>query len=384
MSRKRLLIGLSLLAATACASVALAQSASTRPAQGERARAFSMAFGGGNFLGVHTENVTRENMSRYGLSGEPRGVGVTKVLENSPAAKAGLQKGDVILAFDGEQVSSTQKLERLINESAPEHTARLTVSRGGGERELTATLGKHDAPGALTNALRMENGELFRWDGKDWQKQSQEEWRKQSEQWQKQSEEVRKQLEKFRAGQQGGNFAFAFNSGRRIGVATTPLTDQLADYFGVSREGGVLVTSVAENSPAAKAGLKAGDIITEVDGERIKTAGDVTRLVSRKGDGDVTLTVTRERNRRTFKVTPEKSPAPQTWTIPGELFNTRGALALPREGFIVRPSINTSPRLHALTTTLPAMPRVVVPATPLMRVRPIKSLSPARGQLMEL
>jgi serine protease Do len=342
-----------------------------------------MTFGGGNFLGVYTENITRENASRYGLSGEPRGVGVTEVLENSPAAKAGVQKGDVILAYDGEQVSSTQKLQRLINESAPEHTARLTVSRGGGERELTATLGKHDALGANTNAWRLENGEVFRWDGKDWQKQSQDEWRKQSEDVRKRVEGLQQQAEKFR-GQQGGNFALAFNSGRRIGVTTTPLTDQLADYFGVSREGGVLITSVAENSPAAKAGLKAGDIITEVDGEHIKTAGDVTRLVSRKDDGDVTLTVTRERNRRTFKVTPEKSPAPQTWTIPGELFNAPGALALPREGFVVRPSIFNSPRLHALTTTLPALPRVVVPAMPLMRARPIKSVVPAHGQLMEL
>lgn len=381
MSRKQLLIVLSLLlAAAACASVALAQTATTRPAQGEGPRAFSMTFGGGNFLGVYTENITRENASRYGLSGEPRGAGVTEVLENSPAAKAGVQKGDVILAFDGEQVSSTQKLQRLINESAPEHTARLTVSRGGGERELTATLGKHDAPGANTNAWRLENGEVFRWDGKDWQKQSQDEWRKQSEEWQKQSEEVRKQLEKFRAGQQGGNLAFALNSGRRIGVATTPLTDQLADYFGVSREGGVLVTSVAQDSPAAKAGLKAGDIITEVDGEHIKTTGDVTRLISRKTEGDVTLTITRERNRRTFKVTPEKSPAPQTWTIPGELFNAPGALALPREGFVLRPSIFASPRLRAL----PALPRVVSPAMPLQRVRPVNSLSPAHGQLMEL
>jgi membrane-associated protease RseP (regulator of RpoE activity) len=399
MSRKQLLIVLSLVAAVVFASVALAQVPSTHTAQGEGARAFSMAFGGDNFLGVYTENITRENASRYGLSGEPRGVGITEVVENSPAAKAGLQKNDVILTFDGEQVSSTQKFQRLINESTPEHTARLTIARGGSERELTATLAKHDALGAGMNALRMENGELFRWDGKEWQKESREEWRKQSEEMRKQTEQLRDQLQKLRPLQQGmspdaerhlreelekmqgqgGNFALAFSAGRRIGVTTTPLTDQLADYFGVSREGGVLVTSVTENSPAAKAGLKAGDIITEVDGERIKSAGDVTRLVSRKDEGDVTLTITRERNRRTFKVTPEKSPAPTTWTTPEGLFNVPGALALPDEGFAVRPSIITSPRLRAL----PVLPRGVVPATPLMRVRPIKSIVPARGQLME-
>ncbi|MDT7543155.1 MAG: serine protease Do [Acidobacteriota bacterium] len=377
MSRKQLLIVLSLLVASVFASVALAQVSSTRPAQGEGPLAFSMLVVGDNFLGVYTENITRENASRYQIAGEPRGVGVTEVLENSPAAKAGLQKNDVILAFDGEQVSSAQKLQRLINESAPEHTARLVISRGGSERELTATLAKHDALGAGVNAMRIENGQLFRWDGKEWQKQSQDEWRKQSDEMMKRSGELREQLEKLRD-QQGGNFAFAFNSGRRIGVATTPLTDQLADYFGVNHDGGVLVTSVTGNSPAAKAGLKAGDIITEVDGERIKTAVDVTRLVSRKDEGDVMLTITRERNRRTFKVTPEKSPAP-TWATPEGLFNGPGPLALPREGFVVHPSIFNAPRLPALH----ALPRVVLPATPLMRVRPIKSVAPARGQLME-
>lgn len=396
MSRKRLLVPACLLASAMGASVALAQTPATPPTlpTPPTARAFTLAFGDGNYLGIYTETVTRENMGRYNLSGEPRGVGVTQVAENSPAAKAGLQKGDVILAFDGEQVASAQKLQRLINESAPEHAARLTISRAGSERELNATLGKRDAPGSGFNALRMEDGNLFRWDGKDWQKQSQdlskqsEEWRKNSGEWRKQAEEMRRQLEKFKG--PGGNFALAFNSGRRIGVTTTTLTDQLADYFGVSREGGVLVTSVLENSPAAKAGLKAGDIVTEVDGERVKSAADLSRLVSRKTDGDVSLSVTRERKTRNVRVTPEKSSAPNVWTTPEGLFDAPGALALPSGAlalpdgaFVLRPSALGATRLRAFPS-LPTLPRINVPATPLLRARPLVRVGSAQGQLMEL
>jgi hypothetical protein len=250
MSRKQLLISLCLLACVACASVAYAQTAATRPArQDDGARAFSMILGGDNFLGVYTEQVTRENMSRYSLSGEPRGVAVTEVAENSPAAKAGLQKDDVILRFDGEAVGSTQKLSRLINESAPEHTARLTVSRGGSEREITVTLGKRELA-TTREGMMFNNGELFRLNQGEWQKQSAEEARKQAEEWQKHSEEWKKQTEQLRQQLEKmprpENFSFVLGAGRRIGVTTTALTDQLADYFGVSHDGGVLITSVTE------------------------------------------------------------------------------------------------------------------------------------------
>ncbi|MDT7602603.1 MAG: serine protease Do [Acidobacteriota bacterium] len=387
MSRKQLLISLCLLACVACASVAYAQTAATRPArQDDGARAFSMILGGDNFLGVYTEQVTRENMSRYSLSGEPRGVAVTEVAENSPAAKAGLQKDDVILRFDGEAVGSTQKLSRLINESAPEHTARLTVSRGGSEREITVTLGKRELA-TTREGMMFNNGELFRLNQGEWQKQSAEEARKQAEEWQKHSEEWKKQTEQLRQQLEKmprpENFSFVLGAGRRIGVTTTALTDQLADYFGVSHDGGVLITSVTENSPAAKAGLKAGDVITEADGAKIANAVELTHAIGRKEEGDVTLTVVRERNRRTFKVTPEKAQGGSTWTIPEGLFAAPAiATTIPRYS-VVRPAIIGAPQLRALPAS-PAQPRVLLPTTPL-RARPaVRALVPARGQLMEL
>ena len=107
----------------AAASVASAQTIVTTPERQED-RTFTMTIMGGNFLGVTTESVTKETMGRYNLSGEPRGLAVLSVAENSPAAKAGVKPGDVILRLDGEEVSSVAKLQRLINEAAPEHAAR--------------------------------------------------------------------------------------------------------------------------------------------------------------------------------------------------------------------------------------------------------------------
>src|SRR5256885_12076745 len=61
------------------------------------------------------------------------------------------------------------------------------------------------------------------------------------------------------------------------------LTKQLADYFGV-KDGGLLITSVTENSPAAKAGLKAGDVITAAEGEKVTSSGDLTRAINKKDE----------------------------------------------------------------------------------------------------
>jgi len=61
------------------------------------------------------------------------------------------------------------------------------------------------------------------------------------------------------------------------------LTKQLAEYFGIADGKGVLVTSVSADSPAAKAGIKAGDVITAIDGEKVEATGDISReLMARK------------------------------------------------------------------------------------------------------
>ena len=256
-------------------------------------KGFSWSFDGdGGYLGVLTEEVTKENFARFGLR-EVKGVGVESVVAGSPAQAAGLQKGDVIVRINGDDITSTRMLTRLVNEIAPDHQARLTILRAGNEREINVTLGKR--PG-----FRFEQGAFagaIPWDKFEMPQMPQ----------MPEMPDLSK-LPRFEGAWPPGTpdapFAFAFGSRRQIGVGVTPLTKQLAGHFGV--ESGVQVNNVRENSAAAKAGIKAGDIITEVDGKAVKGDHDLIRAISEKKDGSVTLTIVRDRNRQTITVTPEE------------------------------------------------------------------------------
>ena len=238
----------------------------------------------GSYLGVQTKEITKENFAKYGLR-EVRGVAVEKVTKDSPAAQAGIQANDVIVSFGGEKVSSVYKLTRLLNETAPDHSAKITVVRGGSEIELTATLGKRELP-SFENTGTLDR--LYGLPGIP-------------------EYPNRPALPIPPTGNDGLFSVYRGAASRQIGVNATPLTKQLGDYFGVASGEGLLISTVRENSPAAKAGLKAGDIITEADGKALKNTPDLIRALGEKKEGDVTLTIVRDKNRRTVKVTPETS-----------------------------------------------------------------------------
>ncbi len=279
-------------------------------------RSFSFLMDGGAFLGVGTEDISKENMVRYGMR-EVRGAGVTKVVKDSPAEKAGLKEGDVILRFDGESVTSARKLSRLVGESAPDQTVRIMINRGGAEQELSATLSQHSMKNLLGAAIK---DDVLKGIEKDWPH--------------------------IQTGD--GDFVFTYGANRRIGVSTQTLTKQLADYFG-AKDGGLLITSVNENSPAARAGLKAGDVITAVDGEKVDSSGDIVRAINKKEAGEISLAILRDHNSRTINLTPEKSKEP-TILRPGTVGTRR----------IVIPSI----QVPAIPEVNIEIPRIVIPATP--------------------
>jgi serine protease Do len=246
---------------------------------------FSFFVDGGGFLGVYAENINRENMGRYRLN-TVRGVGVTQVIKDSPAEKAGLRKDDVILRIDGDAVNSVRKLNRLVSEMAPDHSVRIAVSRGGSEQELTATIAKRNTSSFAGDLLRGQP-RVWKWEGdpKTWKFEG-------------------PLFKRGDLGDHGGDLTFFLGNGRRIGVSTMELNKQLADYFGVAD--GVLVTSVTVDGPAAKAGVRAGDVITAIDGEKVDSPGDIARVINRKKEGDVTLTVIRNKSQQTFRVTPKE------------------------------------------------------------------------------
>lgn len=240
-----------------------------------------------SYLGVQTVEISKENMSKFGLSAI-RGVGIEKVVENSPAAQAGLQNGDVIVRFEGEEVKSVLKLTRLLAEVAPEQTAKIIILRGGSEREFNVAVGKREMPQMPMGNFRFENMPSLPT--------------------LPQTSQMLQTVPLPPSGEGNQNlFLWRGGANRQIGVGVSPLTKQLADYFGIAEGKGLLINNVRENSPAAKAGIKAGDIIVEAEGKEVKGMGDLIRAVNEKKEGDISLTIVRDRNRQIIRVTPEIS-----------------------------------------------------------------------------
>jgi membrane-associated protease RseP (regulator of RpoE activity) len=172
---------------------------------------------------------------------------------------------------------------------APDHSVRITVSRGGSEQEVTATIGKRNNTSVVQGFFSGEP-KLWKWEGKD------------PKVW-KWEGPIFDRNDLF---QNEGDLTFLLGNSRRIGVSTMALTKQLAEYFGITSGRGVLVTSVTEDSPAAKAGVRAGDVITAVDGEAVDSSGELSRVINRKKEGEVTLTIIRNKAQQTIRVTPKE------------------------------------------------------------------------------
>jgi len=278
---------------------------------------FNQAFtiGNGSFLGVFTED-------------NDKGVVVTSVIKDSPADKAGLKKDDIILGFDNDQVTSVRKLNRLISEAAPGQDIKLTISRGGSNQTVSVKMGKRqDFPQVFNYTIN--NSDILR----------------QSEDARRQAEALRDQMQ--RNGPNGwfaydnGQVFFGPNGSRRIGVTTTELSEQLAEFFGVKEKHGLLIQTVTENSPASKAGLKAGDVITDVDSDKVETMMDLSRAINRKEDGEIKITIVRNKNPMTVNVTPEKRPQPKPGTSYSYSYSTPDSeLYLPSFSIPVIPEIN--------------------------------------------
>ena len=247
----------------------------------------------GSYLGVQTREISNENFSKFGLS-TVRGVGIEKVVENPPAARGGLQANDVIIRFNREEVESVAKLNRLISEVAPDHAAKLTILRGGTEREIDVVMGKREFAPMQNGNFRFENFPSI----PDIQSLPNIQTLPRTMQ--------TVPIPPMRGGERDV-FVWRGDASRQVGIGVTAMTKQLSDYFGVSEANGLLINNVRENSPAAKAGLKAGDIIIEADGKTVKSQIDLIRAINEKKDGDVSLTIIRDRNRQNVRVTPEIS-----------------------------------------------------------------------------
>src|SRR2546425_11662148 len=252
-------------------------------------RALSMLTGRGAAIGVSIRDVMPAE-----AGGQPQGgmsgVLVDDVRPDSPADKAGLKRGDIVVEFDGERVRSARQFSRLVQETTPGRTVTAAIVRDSKRSDVQITPNDERHRDVMISG---DFGDYMRDLGRDLG----------------------------RLGDHLPSFDFNFDfdlpalaPGRRLGITVNELTSQLADHFGV--RDGLLVTSVTEGSAASRAGLKAGDVITSINGQRGGSREDLVRGLrdadrdARSGSAAVTIGVVRDKKESSVTVTLETSRRP--------------------------------------------------------------------------
>jgi serine protease Do len=211
------------------------------------------------------------------------GVSVDSVTPGGPADKAGIKSGDAITEFDGEKVRSVRQFSRLVQETPSGRTVPVSLSRAGQHVAVNVTSERAEwgddfamrllaVPRVARPAMPPEPPETPR---------------------PPRAPTPPTALAPFDSYR-------VLSTGHRLGVTLESLDDQLAQFFGV--KDGVLVRSVEKDSTGQQAGLKAGDVITSVNGRQVYEVGDVTRALNRGSDsGEFTVEIVRDRKPQTVK-----------------------------------------------------------------------------------
>ena len=231
---------------------------------------------GGGWLGVGVSEVSAEKVKSLKLP-EERGALLGKIVPDSPAAKAGLKENDVVLEVNGQRIEGTEQFRRMIHEIPAGRTANLTVWRDGRSQNIKVTVAKHEAgnmkvfaDGPKSFAFKMPTlPEMPDLSG----------------------------LEHMRS------FAMISPGRPLLGIDAENLKGEFGNYFGAPDGEGVLVRGVFANSAAAKAGLKVGDVITSLNGERIRNASELReKLLTSHDAKSIKLGVLRNKSELTLSV----------------------------------------------------------------------------------
>jgi serine protease Do len=231
------------------------------PGQAAPARIYQTTLGTGSYLGVGIAEMTSDRAKELKLR-EEYGVEITRVDEDSPAANAGLKTGDVVLEYNGQKVEGMEQFSRLVRETPPGREVKVLVSRNGANQTVMVKVGNR-------KPMRLENGYGFTMPRVEIP----------------QMPDMPRSIMMWRS--------------PMLGIEGESLHGQLAEYFGV--KDGVLVRSVMKDTPAAKAGIKAGDVILKVDDSKVTSPSEVTSIIrSRRGKKTLPVVVMRDHKETTL------------------------------------------------------------------------------------
>ena len=255
-------------------------------------KAVQVVSGRGSQIGVTIRDVEDADAKTSKLAA-PTGVIIEEVADESPASKAGLKKGDVVLEFDGERVRGVRHFTRLVQETPAGRRVQTSVMRDG--QKLNVTI-EPRASGGFSYFGDDDRMSVLRDLADGWRV------------------DIPKPAPAPPAAPKPPappafpafpDFdTFVWRSGNGLGISVGDLSDQLAQYFGT--KDGVLVTSVTDNSAAAKAGIKAGDVLTSLNGRDVTSPSDLRRRIQELKDGDeFTVGIVRDKKATTLKGTVE-------------------------------------------------------------------------------
>jgi len=196
------------------------------------------------WLGVSIQEVTDDIAKSFKLK-DAKGALVAEVMEDTPAQQGGMERGDIIISFDGKKIETPNELQRIVAGTAPDKKVKVEVIRDGKTKTLTVKVGT--MPGEITETEKAITTDL--------------------------------------------------------GLTVQTLTPDLAEQFSWSRdEKGVLITGVDPGGAGAEAGLRRGDLIKEINRQEIETTEDYKRILGKTKKGESVLLLIK-RGTRTFYTT---------------------------------------------------------------------------------
>jgi len=196
-------------------------------------------------LGVWVQNITDDTAKALELK-ETSGVLVSDVMKGRAGDKAGIKRGDIITAINGEKVEDSNVFRNKVAGTAPGSEIKLTVVRDGQTQEITAKLDEFDAEAVS----RTQNG--------------------------------------------GNDQVTPEKESGKLGLSLQPVSPQIARQLNLSSQDGLVITDVDPTGPAAEAGLARGDVILEINKQAIASVEDVKSVLDKSGDRPLLMLISRQ------------------------------------------------------------------------------------------
>ncbi len=253
------------------------------------------------WLGVYMQNLSPE--LRVGIDYQGSGgVLVTRVVRDGPADRAGIRKGDLIVRVNSRAVESPSELQDVIRNAKVSQTMAVEVFRDGQQRTVSVTLAPRPVDEEMEAPEAPEAPESPNVEPPA-------------------PGEARDFIREFNL--PDNRMIRIMTSRGRLGVRIESLSPDLGDYFNLKDGKGALVLEVLKDTPAERAGLKAGDVITRAGDRAVNDANDLVSALQGK-EGKIALRVVRHGAPRTVEATLERQGAtrtgPESYMSPGPMF----------------------------------------------------------------